>query len=108
MISFPKGLTVGIQKFLEKKLMDLKRNEKELKEVKEIEDDADDQVEHFENQVKANFIQKQVIQIRKALTRLKLGKYGTCEKCGQMIDTDRLSVNPETTTCVKCAREDEK
>ncbi len=108
MINFPRNLTVGIQKFLERRLMELKRNEKELKETKEREGDVDDQVEHFENQVKANFIQKQVVQIRKALTRLKLGKYGICERCGQMIDTDRLAINPETTICMKCAQEDEK
>ena len=63
--------------------MELKRNEKELKETKEPEGDVDDQVEHFENQVKANFIQKQVVQIRKALTRLKLGKYGFVKNVGK-------------------------
>ncbi len=108
MINFPRKLTVGIQRFLERKLMELKRNEKELKATKEREGDVDDQVEHFENQVKANFIQKQVVQIRKALTRLRLGKYGICENCGQMIDTDRLAINPEATICMKCAQEDEK
>lgn len=51
---------------------------------------------------------KSLIYIRKALTRIKLGKYGICIKCGQMIDTDRLSIKPTAEFCVSCEREVEK
>jgi len=34
---------------------------------------------------------------------IKIGKYGICEDCGQMIDTDRLIIYPETTLCAKDA-----
>ena len=54
-----------------------------------------------------NFLTKRTIQLRKALTMVKLGKYGICEKCGKMIDTARLTANPEATTCVKCEKESE-
>ena len=47
---------------------------------------------------------KRLVQLRKALTRIKLGTYGTCEKCGSMIDTDRLTVFPETTLCIPCEK----
>lgn len=53
-------------------------------------------------------LDKKIIQIRKALSRIKVGKYGICESCGDMIDTDRLMVYPETTFCVKCERQKEK
>lgn len=49
-------------------------------------------------------LDKKIIQIRKALARIKLGSYGICEECGQMIDTDRLMVYPEATICVKCEK----
>ncbi|OGC98988.1 hypothetical protein A2W16_00035 [Candidatus Amesbacteria bacterium RBG_16_48_31] len=51
---------------------------------------------------------RSIIQIRKALSMIKVGKYGVCENCGKMIDTDRLMVMPETTLCVECERKREK
>lgn len=52
-------------------------------------------------------LDRKIIQIRKALARIKVGRYGICEECGQMIDTDRLMVYPETTLCIKCERRKE-
>ncbi len=34
---------------------------------------------------------------------LRIGRYGICEDCGKMIDTDRLMVYPETTLCAQDA-----
>ena len=70
-----------------------------------LESDVDEQIGHYDVSVKAKFLAKQIVQFRKALSRLKIGKYGICEKCGKMIDTDRLAVGPETTVCITCSRE---
>lgn len=116
MISFPNNLTKRIEKFLENKLVELKRSEKKIKSSdpftdqertgnNSLEEDVDEQIDHFDSEIKAKFIKRQIVQIRTALTRLKIGKYGICEKCGKMIDTDRLAVDPETTICMKCAKE---
>jgi len=118
MISFPSRLTKNIEVFLEKKLLKLKRSEKSLKANdpfsdeqrtgnNSMEEDLDEQIGHFDTEIKVSFVKKQIVQIRKALTRLKIGKYGVCEKCGKMIDTDRLSVGPEVTICLNCERERE-
>lgn len=53
-------------------------------------------------------IDRKIIQIRKALTRVKFGTYGICEDCGLMIDTDRLIIFPGATLCVSCERKREK
>ena len=53
-------------------------------------------------------MERGIIQTRKALSRIKIGKYGICEDCGQMIDTDRLMIYPEATLCAKDARKREK
>lgn len=53
-------------------------------------------------------IDKRIIQLRKAMARVKVGSYGICEECGQMIDTDRLMVFPEATFCVSCEKKREK
>lgn len=47
-------------------------------------------------------------QIKRALERVKIGKYGICEDCGKMIDTDRLAVFPEATLCISCEKKKEK
>ena len=53
-------------------------------------------------------LERKIIQTRKALTRIKIGKYGICEDCGEMIDTDRLMIYPEATLCAKCQKKREK
>lgn len=112
------GFLEKIKRFLELELVKIKRNKKELKQAdpfsdsnraseNSLEEDVDEQIGHFDTEIKMNFLAKRTVQLRKALTRMKLGKYGICEKCGKMIDTDRLLVNPEATTCVKCEKESE-
>jgi len=117
-VRFPGKLLVPIRRFLESEIVRLKRREKGMKQSdpfmdsgraseNSVEEDVDEQVGHFETVVKVNFIKKQIVQVRKALTFLKIGKYGTCEKCGKMIDTDRLAIKPEATVCVECKKESE-
>lgn len=117
-ISFPQKLISPIKHFLEKELLKSKRAKKDLKNAdpfldndrtleNSLEEDLDEQIGHFETEVKARFLSKRIVQLRKALTNIKLGKYGLCERCGKMIDTDRLSINPSATTCVKCEKEKE-
>ena len=117
-VKFPGKLLLPIKRFLEGEIVRLKRREKDIKQSdpfldeartmeNSIEEDVDEQVGHFETVVKANFIKKQIVQVRKALTFLKIGKYGVCEKCKKMIDTDRLAVKPEATVCIRCEKESE-
>lgn len=110
----PKSLLQPIKTFLESEIIKWKRTEKDIKKSdpfsdsnrlmqNSTEEDVDEQVGHFESEVKASFVKKQLVQLRKALTMIKVGKYGICEKCGKMIDTDRLAVKPEVTICINCA-----
>jgi len=70
--------------------------------------DASEQFGHTRvSAVKAE-IDRKIIQTRKALTRVKVGSYGICEECGELIDTDRLTIYPEATLCVKCEAKREK
>lgn len=70
--------------------------------------DAAEQFGHARTSAIKEHLDKKMIQTRKALTQIKIGKYGTCEDCGQMIDTDRLMVYPEATLCAKCKVKREK
>lgn len=110
----PKSLLKPIKDFLEAEIIKWKRTEKDIKKSdpfsdsnrlmqNSTEEDVDEQVGHFETEVKTSFVKKQLVQLRKALTMINIGKYGICEKCGKMIDTDRLAVKPEVTICISCA-----
>ena len=66
--------------------------------------DAAEQFGHERAKAMRDQVDRKLIQIRKALTQIKIGKYAICEKCGQMIDTDRLMVMPEATVCIKCEK----
>ncbi len=48
----------------------------------------------------------EVIQaINKALARMELGEYGTCEVCGKDIEVERLEAIPWTSVCNEHARQ---
>jgi DnaK suppressor protein len=48
--------------------------------------------------------QKEIQAISKALARMELGEYGSCEVCGKGIEMERLEVIPWTSVCSKHAR----
>lgn len=119
-VAFPASLLEPIKQFLhleEKKLNERKKKLEEqdpFKDPKRLADNASSDADAAEQFGHANVeglkkeIDRKLVQVRKALTRVKLGKYGICEKCGGMIDTDRLTVFPETTICVKCEKKKER
>ncbi len=119
-ITFPASLVEPIRKVLhlqEKKLslrkkeldeQDPFKDEKRLTDNASADADAAEQFGHATIEGLKKEIDRKLIQIRKALSRMKLGKYGICEKCGQMINTDRLMVFPEATFCIKCEKRKEQ
>ncbi len=46
-----------------------------------------------------------VEKLEQALLRLDQGTYGKCERCGETIHPDRLSVLPDARLCIRCARQ---
>lgn len=73
-----------------------------------LDSDATEQLNHARVSAVQKQLDRQIVQMRKALARVKIGKYGICESCGEMIDTDRLMIYPEATLCVKCEAKREK
>lgn len=117
-IKFSDKLIKPIKNFLENELVKMKRQKKMIKNAdpfsdpnrtseNSMEDDLDEQIGHFDAEIKTGLVKRRMVELRKALTRIKIGKYGICENCGKMIDTDRLAVKPEATICIKCERERE-
>lgn len=53
-------------------------------------------------------LKEKLVTIDAALKRIEEGTYGACEECGQMIDTDRLSILPMATLCLSCEQKKKK
>lgn len=117
---FPQSVLIPVSHFLTARLKTMEKRKKEInredpfKDTSRVDDnaapdiEADEQFGHARASALSSAVGKRIIQIRKALTRIKVGKYGICEECGQMIDTDRLIAFPEATLCAKDAAKREK
>lgn len=50
---------------------------------------------------------QELIRIEDTIRRVKKGRYGLCEDCGQKIDAERLRVAPYAPCCIKCQKKRE-
>lgn len=119
-VKYPAEVVEPVKKHLVEKLSDLEKKKTKLTEEDPFEDhgrindnaaidaDAAEQFGHMRVSALKKAYDRTGIQIRKALSRIKIGKYGLCESCGKFIDTDRLMIMPETTLCVECEKRKEK
>lgn len=119
-ISYPSKLLSPVGNFLQDRLKALEKRKKNIEKEDPFKDtsrvtdnaspdaDAAEQFGHARTSAIKEQIDKKIIQTKKALTRIRIGKYGICEDGGEMIDTDRLMIYPEATLCVKCERKKEK
>jgi len=115
-ITFPAKVLEPVRHFLTGEKKKLEGRQKELTKADPFSDparlvdsaaqdaDAAEQEGHERVTALRAQVDRKLIQIKKALTGIKLGRYGICEKCGKMIDTDRLMIMPETTLCAECAK----
>ena len=60
----------------------------------------------FERQHAAALLERareRLAAIEVALDRVRDGRYGLCDRCGQPIGDDRLAARPAALTCIRCA-----
>ena len=117
---FPTDILKPVANFLSTRLKLLEKRKKVIEKEDPFRDrdrildnaspdtDAAEQFGHARTSAIRQQIQRNIIQTRKALARVKIGKYGICEDCGRMIDTDRLMIYPEATLCKEDAAKREK
>jgi RNA polymerase-binding transcription factor DksA len=115
-VKFPLSILKPIGSFLSHEAKKLEKRKKNLADADPFRDtgrvsdnaspdtDASEQFGHQRVTALQAQADRKLIQIKKALARIKIGKYGICEHCGRMIDTNRLMVMPETTICSPCAQ----
>ncbi len=119
-MQFPRNVLEQIKSYLEKKDRDTQTRIKDLKKQDPYEDKTelldrasdDSEAQRKAGRERVEAMQRQLnlalIQTREALTKIKIGKYGVCENCGKMIDTDRLAAMPMATLCLSCERKRER
>lgn len=119
-LRFPANLLAPVGKFLQDRLKYFEKRKALIEEEDPFEDnerlldnaspdaDAAEQFGHARVQAIRAQMDRSIIQVRKALSRIKIGKYGICESCGKMIDTARLEIYPEATLCMECEAKKEK
>lgn len=119
-VRYPKRLLLPIGAFFQDRIKMLERRKKDVEEEDPFSDvartmdnaspdaDAAEQFGHARTTAIKEQLDKKLIQTKKAMSRVKVGKYGICEDCGGMIDTDRLTIYPEATVCVSCEKKREK
>lgn len=119
-VRFPVSLLVPVANLLKSNLSRLKRRKKGIEKEDPFSNsarttdnaspdaDAEEQFGHASSSAIKEQLDRKMIQTKKALTRIRIGKYGTCEDCSKMVDTDRLMIYPEATLCVSCERKREK
>jgi len=119
-IRFPAKLLAPVGHFLQGKLKLLEKRKKDIEKEDPFADasrindnaspdtDAAEQFGHARSSAIKRELNRKIVQTKTALARVKLGKYGICADCGEMIDTDRLMIYPEATVCAKCQAKKEK
>ncbi|MEK7472992.1 MAG: TraR/DksA C4-type zinc finger protein [Patescibacteria group bacterium] len=119
-ILFPKNLLKPVGDFLMASLKTLRISRKNISSEDPFNDksrdlkyaspdtEAEEQFGHARVSAIKEELNQKSKQIKKALKRVKIGKYGICEECGKMINTDRLAVFPEATLCITCEKKKEK
>lgn len=113
-VTFPAKLLKPVGEFLQNKLRKLEKRKEDIEKEDPFKDedriidnaspdtDAAEQFGHARTSAIGEQLDRKIVQTKKALARIRVGKYGICEDCGEMIDTDRLMVYPEATLCADC------
>lgn len=114
LIQIPGKVLTPIRNYLLHEQQKLLKRQDELKkedpfeDVGRVDDNADigqeasEQWGHQRVEALKFEIDKMLIRVRKTLTKIKIGRYGLCESCGKLIDTDRLAINPTAELCITC------
>lgn len=112
---YPKELLTDIETFFVKERENVLKRLTQLNEEDPYHDreatnnsadvtvDASEDILHENAKANQGALSKKLKDIDMALERVKNGKYGTCKKCNEIIDTDRLSSNPFALYCITCA-----
>ncbi len=115
-MQYPRNLLQPIWDYLKKLEGDLLHRKRSLAkedpfaDASRLNDNASDDTEaaeqfgHAQSAALGAETSEALGRVRQAMKRVDDGSYGKCINCGNMIDTDRLSVDPTAEYCMDCAK----
>lgn len=116
-MNYPNDVLAPIKQFLEAKKKELEERrqrfaaedpfsdpDSRLSNNAAVDADAAEQFGHETTVAMRDEVDRKLAEVERALARIDSGEYGTCAGCGQMIDTDRLTIDPTVEYCVSCQK----
>ena len=115
-MQYPRNVLQSVWEYLKKLEGDLLRRKKSLAkedpfaDASRLNDNASDDTEaaeqfgHAQSAALGKETSVALVRVREAMKRVDDGSYGKCVQCGEMIDTDRLGIDPTAELCVSCAK----
>jgi len=115
-MQYPSNLLKPVLDYLKKLEADLLKRKKSIDredpfaDSSRLNDNASDDTEAAEQDghARAEALSAEtklaLAKVRSAMERVDKGEYGKCVKCGQMVDTDRLGIDPTAELCLTCAK----
>ena len=115
-MQYPRNVLQAVWEYLKKAETDLLHRKRAIDKedpyadtsrfTTQVSDDveATEQFGHEQAQALSEETEAALARVRGAMKRVDDGTYGKCLKCGEMIDTDRLGIDPTAELCVSCAK----
>ena len=72
-----------------------------------LEEDGTELMSQLQGLNSASAVESRIRQIDAAIRSIDAGTYGYCERCGNMINPQRLRALPSAKTCIRCQAEAE-
>ena len=113
-MNYPRNILKPVLDYFKKMEIDLLRRKTSLDkedpfaDATRLNDNASDDTEaaeqygHAQSETLSQETNEILQRVRSSMDRINKGTYGKCESCGEMIDTDRLSIDPTASKCMKC------
>jgi RNA polymerase-binding transcription factor DksA len=115
-MQYPRNVLQSVWEYLKKLEGDLLKRKNSLAkedpfaDTSRLNDNASDDTEaaeqygHAQSAALGEETSDSLKRVRQAMKRVDDGTYGKCVQCGEMIDTDRLGIDPTAELCVSCAK----
>jgi RNA polymerase-binding transcription factor DksA len=115
-MQYPRNVLQSVWEYLKKLEGDLLKRKNSLAkedpfaDASRLNDNASDDTEaaeqygHAQATTLSEETSDSLKRVQQAMKRVDDGTYGKCIKCGEMIDTDRLGIDPTAVLCVSCAK----
>ena len=115
-MQYPRNILQPVWDYLKKLEGDLLHRKNSLAkedpfaDASRLNDNASDDTEaaeqngHAQSEMLSEETADSLKRVRQAMKRVDDGTYGKCVGCGEMINTDRLGIDPTADLCVECAK----